>query len=98
MINDGLALARGDVLYYSRTGRFEDAAHHMCYRVLTHPVSLGRALQGGYGAAYVYVLEPVGCGEHEHLHVQSEYLRSVIGYICWRRWRADCGLVFLAPA
>lgn len=58
MINDGLALARGDVLCYSRTGRFADAAHYVRYRVLTHPVSLGCALQGGHGAAYVYVLAP----------------------------------------
>lgn len=97
MINDGLGLARGDVLCHSRTERFALPVDYKSYHVLTHPVSLGRALDGGVGAAFVYVLERVDGEGDEHWHITSEYMRATAG-TCWRRWRAGAGLESIVPA
>ena len=91
IINDGLDLSRGAVLCYRRNGR----APEKWYRVLTHPVSLGRTLHNnnGLGTAFAYVLEAIdgpaslasisGPGE-EHWHVQSEFVRRE--WCNWKRW------------
>ena len=97
MINDGLGLARGDVLCYSRTQRFARARDYVHYEVLTYPVSVGRALDTGVGAAFVYVLKRVHGENDEHWHVTSGYLRATAA-TCWRRWRAGAGLQRILPA
>ena len=72
----------------------DDAAY---YQVLTYPVSVGRALDAGAGAAFVYVLQRVDGEADEHWHVSSEFLRAT-GKACWRRWRAGAGLQPILPA
>ena len=91
IINDGLDFSRGAVLCYRRNG----LAPEKWYRVLTHPVSLGRALHNnnGLGAAFAYVLETIDGPaslasipgpEEEHWHVQSEFVRRE--WSNWKRW------------
>jgi hypothetical protein len=58
---------------------------------------MGRALDAGVGAAFVYVLKPVHGEDNEHWHVTSEYLHKTAG-TCWRRWRQGAGLQRILPA
>lgn len=89
MINDGLEFARNVVLCYTHPVR---TGEQTWYRLLSHPISLGRALHNndGHGAAFMYVLEQVDRDTHEtimyaeHWHVQSEFLRAHCK--SWQYW------------
>lgn len=94
MANDGTCIQRDTVLCYDCTSRFTDTAVYEWYRVVSHPVSLGRALFTGGGAAFIYVLERQDA-RRMHLHLSSGSLRSKHGRACWRVWDADAGT--LAP-
>lgn len=89
MIHDGLDLLRGVVLCYTPPVQTREQTW---YSLLTHPISLGRALHNndGRGAAFMYVLEQVDKDTHEkilhveHWHVQSEFLRA--NCKSWQHW------------
>ncbi len=92
MIGDGLDFQTGTVLCYTPAVSLPHA--QTWYRLLTHPVSLGRALTNndGRGAAFIYVLEQIDKDTHQRIqetedwHVQSEFLRAYRKL--WKRWDA----------
>lgn len=95
MINDGLNLSTSSVLCYDSTGDFKNPLGMTYYDMVTYPVSMDKALDGGIGAEFKYILRPVTMSvvpappplETEHRHVSSgELIRTAH---CWRRVDAN---------